>query len=360
MSVRIGFIGAGGIAIAHLAALATSPAAEVVALCDISQQALEASKRSVLARLAETAADAPETRDALRRIADAVPYTDYRQMLRNERPDAVYVCLPPFAHGDPEEAVLEAGIPMLVEKPVALDLPTAARIWDGIRKRDLLVATGYQTRYATYLDRAKQLLTGRTVGMALVTRFGKTPGVSWYHRQDKSGGQVTEMATHQVDLLRHLIGEVRTVYAAAATRINHRERADYDIFDVNCMTMTFENGAVANFAVNFVCEPGSPLQGAGVHIFCDGLSLTLDSRLRVFSADGTEEVESEAPTLELADAAFVRAVAENRPELIRSDYANAVRNLAVTIANDRSARSGRPVDVETLLADEAPTVPLSS
>lgn len=339
------------------------PEVEVVALCDLSAEQVRAAQQAVnrsavgagsgTARSSggATASDSQEDRPL-----EAVPYTDYGQMLRNEKLDAVYVCLPPFAHGDPEEAVINAGLPMLVEKPVALDLPVAARILDGVRRKGILAVSGYQTRYAGYIQRAQELLAGRTIGMVVVLRFGTTPGTSWYRLQDKSGGQVIEMATHQIDLLRYLVGEVRTVYAAAATRINHRAQPDYDIFDVNCTTLTFENGAVGNFATNFISGHGVPTDARGLHIFCDGLTLSLGSALKATSADGVEEVPLDGEPMAAEDRAFVQAVKEGRSDLIRSDYENGVRSLAVTVANDRSARSGQPVDVRRLIADEAPNL----
>ncbi|MBE1609161.1 Gfo/Idh/MocA family protein [Actinopolymorpha pittospori] len=352
MSVRIGFIGVGSIAASHLADLVRIPEAEVVALSDVSPECIEFARRKVNeASVRERGSAGPASEH---RPLEAAAYTDYRLMLRNERLDAVYLCLPPFAHGDPEEAVVEAGLPMLVEKPVSLDLRTSAHILKLVRAKNLTVATGYQTRYAGYVERARHLIADRTIGMALATRFGRTPDTSWYHRQDQSGGQMIEMATHQVDLLRYLVGEVESVYAAAGTRINNKAQPDYDIFDVNCTTMRFDSGAVANLAVNFVAQLGDPMSGAAVHIFCDGLTVSLGGAgLRATSAEGVEEVASEESPMALEDQAFVRAVAEDRRDLIKSDYESGVRTLAVTIANDRSARTGQSVSVSDLLAEEA-------
>jgi len=261
MTVRIGFIGTGGIAVSHLENLVSMPDAEVVALCDLAEGQIERARVAVA--------------DATGQRLDAATYTDYGAMLRHERLDAVYLCLPPFAHGEPEAAVITAGVPLLVEKPVALDLATAARTLGRIRERGLLVAAGYQLRYATATERARALLRDTTIGMALVLRFGPTPGTPWYHRQDRSGGQLIEMATHQVDLLRHLVGEVRVVSAAATTRINNLRRPDYDIFDANALTLVFENGVVGAFANNFLAWPGGVPQLRGLHLFCDGLILSL-------------------------------------------------------------------------------------
>jgi len=358
MSIRIGFIGVGGIAADHLINLLHIPEVEVIALCDLSLDRIQTTLQMVNQRLALAVSRSPGSPEnaCIDRLLDAVPYHDYRPMLRNEHLDAVYICLPPFAHGDPEEAVIASGLPMLVEKPVALDLSTAARILQGIRRKGLMAASGYQTRYTTHLQRAHELLSGRTIGMVVATRFGQTPTTSWYHLQSKSGGQVIEMATHQIDMLRYLVGEVTTVYAAAATRINHTKQPEYDIFDVNCMTLTFENGAVGTFAVNFISGHGSPSEARGLHIFCDGLTLSLGTTLRAIFSERIEEIALDADALAAEDQAFVRAVGTRSPELLRSDYINGLRTLAVTIANDRSARSGHPVNVPQLLAAEAPNI----
>ena len=347
MSVRIGFIGAGGISRNHLSSLLAVEEAEVVALCDLSEEMI-AETRRVVNQEAE--------KEGLARRVEAAAYTDYRTMLRQERLDAVYICLPPFAHGAPEEAVIEAGLPMLVEKPLALDLGIAHRILTDIRQKGLWAASGYQLRYDSAVDRAREIIAGRTVGMVLGARLGGPPAKAWYRFQDKSGGQLIEMATHQIDLLRHLVGEIRTVYAQADIRINRtRVSPDYEIFDVNCMTMRFENGAVGNFANGQIAEYGTPPEARGLHIFCDGLCVSYGRAVRILSDKGTEEIPTARNPLALEDRAFVRAVAEGRPELIRSDYASGVRTLAVTIAGERSARSGKPVDVTELLAAEAPS-----
>lgn len=343
MTVRIGFIGTGGIAVAHLHRLLQVEKAEVVALCDLAPGRSEQAEKDVNAVVRE--------RDPRARTLAAAHYTDYTEMLRLEKLDAVFVCLPPFAHGEPERAVIEAGAHLFVEKPVALDLGTAMDILRRLDEQNLLSAVGYQLRYLRSMDRAKELLAGTTVGMAVVMRFGGTPGVPWYRIQSKSGGQLVEMATHHVDQLRYLLGEVRTVYAAAATRIHHLRQPDYDVFDVNCMTLTFASGVVANFANNMISSHGVPQSARGVHIFCDGMTLShqLGGPLQVLTKDGLEEVNDGVDPMLEQDRAFVQAVAEGRRELIRADYREGIRTLAVTLAGDLSARTGQPVEVEGLL-----------
>ena len=109
-TVRIGMVGAGAVAARHLRTLLAMDGVEVAAVAD---PALERAK--------ELAAE-----------AGAAVYPNHMELLEAERLDAVYICVPPFAHGAPELAVIDAGLPMFVEKPVAIDQETAAVIAAGI------------------------------------------------------------------------------------------------------------------------------------------------------------------------------------------------------------------------------------
>jgi Oxidoreductase family, NAD-binding Rossmann fold len=102
-TVRIGMVGAGAVAARHLRTLHAMEGVEVAAVAD------PALKRA--RKLAEP--------------TGAAVYPNHMELLAAERLDAVYICVPPFAHGAPELAVIDAGLPLFVEKPVAIDLETA-------------------------------------------------------------------------------------------------------------------------------------------------------------------------------------------------------------------------------------------
>src|ERR1700686_2297245 len=92
--VRIGFIGSGGMAEAHLKGLPSFPDVEIAAFCDV-----------LPAKASKLAAE-----------YGAKPFSDPRRMLADEKLDCVYILLPPFAHGDAERAAIEAMVPFFVEK----------------------------------------------------------------------------------------------------------------------------------------------------------------------------------------------------------------------------------------------------
>jgi myo-inositol 2-dehydrogenase / D-chiro-inositol 1-dehydrogenase len=317
--VRVGFIGCGGIARGHLRALHENPYSQVVAVCDVN----------------------PE---AARRAAEqygAEPYTDVRALLTRNDLNAAYLCLPPFAHGEVDLAVIERGLPFLVQKPVALDLATAREIAAAARRQALTTCVGYQLRYCGSADAAREELSGRTIGLATGTYWcgsGRSTG-HWLVQRAKSGGQLVEQATHTIDMLRYLVGEVRSVYALQDRRI----LTQTDCPDVNALALRFENGAVGTFSATWALDGSDWAQANMCEITYD------DSRLHwtaggISLTRGGETHEEQRPDGSI-DAAFVDAVRLNDPSLIRSSYDDAVRTLAVTLAADESARTGQPVGV---------------
>ena len=103
MSVKIGFVGCGGIANAHMKNLAQIENAEMVAFCDIVEER------------AKAAADE----------YGGQPFTVPAEMYEKAEMDAVYVCLPPFAHADQEILAVQAGLNLFVEKPIAINMEKA-------------------------------------------------------------------------------------------------------------------------------------------------------------------------------------------------------------------------------------------
>src|SRR5215207_7665818 len=118
---RIGFIGAGGIAGRHLGNLLSFPDVSVVAIADPDQERAQM--------------------QAAR--CNASVYTSHQEMLASEMLDALYICVPPFAHGAPEEAAIRAGLPFFVEKPIAVEPGTAEQIAAAVTEHGLITAVGY-------------------------------------------------------------------------------------------------------------------------------------------------------------------------------------------------------------------------
>lgn len=321
MSVRIGFIGCGGIANHHMRTLREIEEAELAAFFDTD------------AERAEKAAEE----------YGGQAYSDVDEMLDSGGLDACYVCTPPFAHGELELAVVDRGLGLFVEKPVAMDMDTARRIEAAIGEAGVVSAVGYHWRYMQAVEKAQEALAGKTVTAVLGYWMGGLPGVWWWRRMNRSGGQMVEQTTHIVDLARLFAGEVKAVAAAYALRCL-MDVENLDVPDVGTATLYFESGAVGT--INNCCHLGFGFR-VGIDIVACDVVVSIDGgRLVLRTADGSEETPAEGnPTL-AEDKAFVRAVASGDRSGIRSDYSEAVKTLAVTLAANAAAEEGRVVEVE--------------
>ncbi|MFG1954976.1 Gfo/Idh/MocA family protein [Micromonospora sp. NPDC048830] len=317
---RVGLVGAGGVAQRHARVLGGFPDVEIVGVTDV-------------------------TRDAAARLADAYgarAFPDVDELLA-AGPDAVYVCVPPFAHGPVEEAVVAAGVPMFVEKPVAVDLDTAERIADLVARRGLLTAVGHHWRYLHVVEQARALLADRPVRMVGGSWLDKVPPVDWWPRRDRSGGPVVEQAAHVLDLMRLLVGEVSEVTAYGDGSPPPVDGADID--SVTTAALRFAGGAVGTLAA--ACVLGWKHR-AGLEILADGLALSLaEDGLTVCDGDGERHLPADPDGARMAvDRAFVDAV-RGVGDDVRVPYAEALGTQRLALAVAESARTGRPVSLPT-------------
>ncbi|RKP53020.1 gfo/Idh/MocA family oxidoreductase [Cohnella endophytica] len=320
MTLKLGFIGTGGIANAHLDNLTKIDGIELTAFYDLD-----------LAR-AQKAADVH---------GGAKAFSNLDEMLDGTKLDGVYVCVPPMAHGDAENKLVERGIPFLVEKPLGIDRELPRSIGAKVKASNLLTSVGYHWRYNESATLAKRLLENSKAGMALGYWMGGMPMVPWWRVQQGSGGQFVEQTTHIVDLLRYLCGEVSEVYAAYALQVMGDKVEGTDVPDVGTVTLKLANGMVAT--ISNTC-----LLPAGHHV---GLDIYTESGILELRGDALNEITSAGRSIHpnvanpyfVEDEAFVHALRTGDRSRILSDYEDSLRTHEITIAANESAVSGQPV-----------------
>ncbi|MFI5835682.1 Gfo/Idh/MocA family protein [Micromonospora sp. NPDC051300] len=318
--MRVGLVGAGGVAQRHARVLTGFEDVELLGVTDV----------------------APEAARALADTYGGRVFSDVAEMLA-AGPDAVYVCVPPFAHGPAEEAVVAAGVPMFVEKPVAVDLETAERIAGLVERAGLRTGVGHHWRYLHVVEEARRLLADRPVRMVNGAWLDKVPPVAWWARRDRSGGPVVEQAAHVLDLVRLLVGEVTEVTAYGDGTPPPVDGADID--SVTAATLRFASGAVGTLAAACVL---TWKHRAGLEILADGLALSLaEDGLTIRDADGERHLPADPDAARVAvDRAFVDAV-RGVGDDVRVPYAEALRTQRLALAVAESARTGRPVALPT-------------
>lgn len=320
MPVRLGFIGTGGIAGHHLRTLAQLSEAQLVAFCDV---------------VLDKAQSAAST-------YGGKAYDNYVQMFDSEKLDAVYICMPPFAHGDQELEAVKRGLPIFVEKPVATTAAKADQILAAIQQKGLTSAVGYHWRYMDLTAKAKERLAGQAVGYALGSWTGGMPGVSWWRVLDQSGGQIVEQTTHIFDLARYLMGEVKSVHAAARSGLM-KDVENYSVHDASITNLTFASGAIASITSACMLSTGGYV---GLDLYLKDQVLRIDHRtLSVEKPSGKEIFNlGNNPTLD-EDTAFLRAVQSGDPSGIRCPYGEAVKTLKLTLAATQSAIENRVIEL---------------
>ena len=318
--VRLGFIGVGGIAGAHLNILSKMEDVEIKALCDINPQTLK--RRSEEFNVQRC-------------------YENYNEMLDKEELDAVYICVPPFAHADMEERVAERGLHMFIEKPVELHMDNAIRKHEAIEKAGVIVSVGYCARYLDISDKVKELLKDKIVELVLGYFMGGAPG-RWWIQRDKSGGQLVEQTTHMVDIARFFVGDVEAVSAAFVALT--KPSPDYTIDNASVLTLYFQSGAIG--AITSACMLSQGYK-TGLDLFArDYIVEFTYGAIRIREPGSTDEIKAGVNMYYEENKAFIEAVKTGNRSLIRSPYSDAVKTLEVTLAADIAAREKRVVELK--------------
>lgn len=332
--VKLGFIGVGGISRAHLRDIQAMPdQVEIVGMVDVNREQAEKMTAEYGGRIFDSA-------DALAREVDAL-----------------YICLPPFAHGEAERAAINARKPFFVEKPVALSMQTAREIERDAARAGIITCVGYHWRYSMPIDRAREMLSGSTIAMVLGYWMGggPQPGATfrpgyWWGVKEKSGGQIVEQTTHIVDSARFIAGEVVTVHANLAQRALGNVQG-FTAPDVGIVNLKFESGAIGVIANACMLPRGSQVM---LQVIAQGeqrlmTESTLNS-LKVTRPDSITEYPVGPDGFNRAfateDEAFVRAVATGDPSALRSTYTDAVKTLAISLAANESAETGEPIRLD--------------
>ncbi len=248
--VRVGKIGTGAQgAFRHLRAIDQTEDMEVTAVCDVYEPHLRRAQQTVGGE-------------------DVPAYYDYREMLDNEDLDAVVISTPQDAHYAPTMDALDAGKYVFCEKTLTFDIEESRRIVEKCHETGLFCQTGHQRRYnpeylkAVWLAR-EDISVGRINYMSAHWHQNPRDGwrrpidpnyepneqerqfwtdlnqhLNWRLFRDRSGGLMTEFATHQVDIWNWFLGTMpRRVWGSGGTDYWRDER---DITDNVALTYEYE------------------------------------------------------------------------------------------------------------------------
>ena len=248
--LRYGFIGAGGIAGAHLRELARRDDVELVAMADVSPAAM---------RRHQERFDIPGA------------YAEWPAMLGAERLDAVSVCTPNKLHEQPVIDALNAGCHVLCEKPMAHSAAAGERMVAAAEANGRKLVIGFQYRYhprTQYLRRAFDAGQFGKVLFARVRALRRRGIPNWgvFGRKElQGGGPLIDIGVHVLEMAHYAMGSPRPVSAAAdmftylgnkpSDRVESAwkgwDHETYTVEDLAVGRIRFANGAVAHVEAAF-------------------------------------------------------------------------------------------------------------
>lgn len=209
--LRIGLIGAGNIAHAHLNAYKNNPNVEIAAVCDI---------------------DFDRCNRTANEYGIEKRYPSVEAMLADVKLDAADVCVWNCAHAECTIAALNAGLDVLCEKPMAMNAAEAQAMLDASKKNGKLLMLGFVTRFSDEARIAKDFIDKGLLGdiyysKATYVRRNGNPG-GWFCDKERSGGgPIIDIGVHPLDLTRYLMGNPAPVSVFAVTSdLLHKERAE--------------------------------------------------------------------------------------------------------------------------------------
>ncbi len=171
-------------------------------------------------------------------------------------PASVVVCTPPHLHAEVARAAVEGGADVLIEKPIAHQIQDGEELLEVAAKHSRIVMVGYNLRFHPGLQKVKELIDSGVIGRILTIRaeFGQYLP-DWRPAQDyrlgyivssAMGGGIILDSSHEIDYVRWLGGEVRSVLAVAE-RISDLEM---DTEDAALISMRLAHGVLAHISLD--------------------------------------------------------------------------------------------------------------
>ena len=284
-------------------------------------------------------------------------------MLVGDPPDGVIIATPNQMHVDHGLECVRAGLPVLIEKPIADSANSAMALVKQAESRDIAILVGHHRRHNPIIKQAKAQIASGAIGDIVAAQ-----AACWLYKPDdyfnaawrtrQGAGPVFINLIHDIDLLRHFIGEVQSVQAFASNNTR-----GHDVEDTAAIILKFAGGALATVTVSDTIvapwsweltaaeNPAYPQTGQNCY-FIGGTRGSIEIPVgKIWSQDGerswwqpinhkTSEVEPRDP-LDVQLDHFCEVITGKAEPLVSGH--EAVRSLQVIEAIIEAARTGKTI-----------------
>lgn len=291
--LRFGLIGTGRIGQVHASSIASDADATLAWVADPYVDSAE----EVAARYGGTATDSPE------RLLDAAEV------------DAVVIASPTPTHVALIEACIDAGLPVLCEKPIDLDIERVDALRAKVGASSVPVALGFNQRFDPSFAETHTRITAGEIGeLEHVSIISRDPGPPSADYIAVSGGIFHDMTIHDFDMVRFFLGEIVEVSAIGAQLFDKgaREHGDYD---TAAIVLRAASGAIATITNSRHSAIGydQRLEAHGAK----GLLLVANAPSSLVSASTSVAVEMKRPYLDFFLERYAEAYARELAEFIK-------------------------------------------
>lgn len=228
-NLKIGVVGLGRLGFQHCENVVRSVGADLVAVSDLYAPALERATSTFAVK----------------------GFDDYLDMLENVEMDAVVVATPTQTHYDILVNLIERNVPIFCEKPMTYTLEEAEKILKLTKEKNAYIQIGYMRRFDPGHVRAKELISSGDYGEPIYFHdCQRDPNGPPADYVPMSGGLFVDMAIHDLDVARWIMGsEVSEVYAQGAV-LKHEYLKDLNDIDEGQILLKFDNGSLGMIEVS--------------------------------------------------------------------------------------------------------------
>jgi predicted dehydrogenase len=234
--VRIGIVGAGGIAKAYADLLPSSTTATCIAVADVQADAAAAMAAGL----------------------GCPSFSSADDLITVEGLEAVILCTPPSTHVALAEQFANGNVHVLSEKPLALNRHAAAEMAVMAERADIVLTMATKFRFCDDVNRAALIMSSGRIGDVRLVEIGFTSRTDMSGRWNSDpavagGGVLVDNGTHAVDLIRHLLGPIAEILAVETSR-----PAGFVVDDTARLHVRTETGVDAHVDLSWSIDKSLP------------------------------------------------------------------------------------------------------
>lgn len=316
--IKVAIVGIGRMGITHFSIINSNPNVVVTAVVDTSSVML-----SLIGKY----------------VQSVNTYTDYNELFKKEKLDAIVICTPPKLHYHICKAAALHGVNVFCEKPFTTNFSQAKELAFLFEQKKLVNQVGYVNRFNDMFKETKRLVDAGVIGKVMrfrsemysctITKVEE--GNTWRDSRENGGGAVFEVASHAIDLVNFLVGKPDKIVGSSLTSIFSK-----NVEDAVYSTFLYKNGVSGTLNVNWsdisYRKPTNKIEIFGLN----GKILADQHGIKIFCKSGFPEFK----LVEGWNTVYITDVFKSVPFYVRgNEFTNQLYHFISDIANS-SLRSG--------------------